>query len=273
MSVDIVPDLLDRIMVDFDSGIGSSSIIKEVTDLIASGNADYRTATKYATEIGRILSGVLQKHVTSATMPDGHMYYNIAQRVMESTLVKDQQMVADVASQVQAILNRNAKIGIKAIKPPVNQSRIGGFVERLANEPLVDDVAWILDEPIVNYSQSVVNEVMEANANFHMESGLEPTIERRIVSDTCDWCKNLAGTYKYADVKRTGHPVFQRHLKCDCDVVYNPGSGKRINVHTKEIAGSDADRVAQEKIHERRIREAELAAERRKAAKLARLGK
>lgn len=271
MAPDIVPDLLDRIMSEFSTRVNNSKVIKEISGLIDAGTADYKTATRYATEIGRILSGVLKENITASTMPDGHMYYNIANRIMQSTLSRDHAMVADTTAHIQAILNNNAKIGIKPIKPPVNQSRIKGFVERLSNEPVVDDVAWILDEPIVNYSQSVVNEVMEANADFHMEAGMEPTIERTIVSDTCDWCKNLAGTYKYADVKRTGHPVFQRHLNCDCDVVYNPGDGKRINVHTKEIAGSEADRIGQERIRARRIREAELAAERRKAARLKKL--
>ena len=110
MAADIVPDLLDRIMSEFDTGVNNSKVIKEISDLINAGTADYKTATRYATEIGQILSGVLKKNITASTMPDSHMYYNIANRIMQTTLTRDHAMVADATAHIQAILNNSAKI-------------------------------------------------------------------------------------------------------------------------------------------------------------------
>lgn len=53
--------------------------------------------------------------------------------------------------------------------------------------------------------------------------GKHPTITRTMVGETCNWCRNLAGTHTYPDGK-----YFARHDNCDCLIVasgYNSRNG------------------------------------------------
>ena len=121
-------------------------------------------------------------------------------------------------------------MGIKAIKPKVNQDRIDGIINRVSSEPVYNDVSWLLDEPVVTFSESIVDEFIEENASFHYKSGLSPKIVRIPEAGACKWCKAVAGTYRYPDVPKD---VFRRHDFCRCVVDYTPGDGKWQNVHNK----------------------------------------
>lgn len=202
--------------------------------MIKSSSATYATAHEYASELGKILIKAFSDNLSASVLPDGRMYYNISKRIMDSMLGLDQNMVANVAAMVQDSLNAKAGIGLRALKAPINESRVAGIIERLSSAEHFDDISWILGEPIKNFSESVVEDVLQANADFHERSGLSPTITRSTNGWCCDWCQELAGVYNYADVKRTGHPVFMRHRHCDCTVTYDPGDGRRQDAHTKK---------------------------------------
>lgn len=148
-------------------------------------------------------------------------------------------LTADTSMQVQDIINKASGIGIKAVKLELNQDRINGIVNIISGSERFDDVAYMFGEVIVNFTQSVVNEAVRANADFQYEAGLSPKIRRTVRGNCCEWCARLAGTYEYEDVKSTGNPVFQRHKYCRCLVEFDEGEGKVQNVHTKKWSKSD----------------------------------
>lgn len=269
MAADIVPELLAAIQADFYEGINSSAVVKAVNAAIEAGTATHKDALKYAQEVGKILESAYKKHITVAALPDGKMYYNIAKRIIDPTLRADHALVADITVLIQDALNRQAGIGVKGIRPMANADRIKGFIERLSTEKF-DDVSWLLKKPIENFSMAVVDDVVRANADFHSRAGLKPTITRTVVSETCDWCSNLAGTYDYSEVKATGHPVFMRHRNCDCLVEYNPRDGtSRINAHTKKVIGSREDKAAQIELMEKREARYKKEEEKKRKARIA----
>lgn len=229
---DIAPVLLEQIQKDFRAKVQSSAKLKDLLQLVTDGKATYVQAEEFAHEAGTILSQTLQKHITSATLPDGKMYFNIADRVLRPVLEEDHQIISDVAVQVQEQLNKNAKIGLKAQTVPVNEDRIDGIIAKIADADSFDDIAWMLDEPIVNFSQAVVDETLKANIDFQGQVGLKPKVIRKAEHKCCAWCSALAGEYFYPDVPRD---VYRRHENCRCTVEYDPGSGKRQNVHTKQF--------------------------------------
>lgn len=132
---------------------------------------------------------------------------------------------------MQQQLNEAAGIGIKAQSVPLDQDRVDGILNRLAAAEQYDSVAWLLDEPVILFSRSVVDESVRRNAEFQGEAGLSPRIIRRAESHCCEWCARLAGTYTYPDVPRD---VYRRHDFCRCVVEYDPGDGKGQDVHTKQ---------------------------------------
>lgn len=67
--------------------------------------------------------------------------------------------------------------------------------------------------------------ILEVNADF---AGLDVKIVRTTTGrETCDWCKRLAGTYDYEDV-RHGHDVWKRHLDCDCKIEHVSAKGREV---------------------------------------------
>lgn len=233
MVEDIVPSLLKKIKSEFEGARLDSKALKDLLSKLHHSKASYLDANKYAIEIGEILSKALGASLTNETLPDGKMYYNIAQRVLADVLGRNYELVSDYAEQVQKNLNSEAKIGLAAQVPELNQDRIDGLVNRLASEESFDDIKWLIVDPIVIFSQSIVDDSIRKNAEFHHKVGLSPKIVRRVVGHPCKWCKSLEGSYNYPEVPKD---IYRRHGKCRCTVDYHPGNGKKQNVHTKRWA-------------------------------------
>lgn len=231
MVEDIVPSLLKKIKSEFEGARLDSEILKDLLSKLHNSKASYLDANQYAIEIGEILSKALGTSLTNETLPDGKMYYNIAQRVLTDVLGRNYELVSDYTEQVQKNLNSEAKIGLAAQVPELNQDRIDGLVNRLASEESFDDVKWLLVDPIIIFSQSIVDDSIRKNAEFHHKVGLSPKIVRRVVGHPCKWCKSLKGSYNYPEVPKD---IYRRHGNCRCTVDYHPGNGKKQNVHTKK---------------------------------------
>src|SRR5690554_509861 len=232
MATDIVPELLEVIERDFNTFLQQNKKIERVRQLIEEGSATYEQAYEYAQQVGEALANSFEKNISSEVLPDGHMYFNIADRILNSTLERNHILVATVSVEIQEILNKKAGLGLKGVSPELNRNRIKSIIERVVHEEIYDDVKWMLAAPVVNFAQSVVDDTIQANAEFQYQSGLYPRIIRYTQgSETCEWCRNLAGIYKYPDVP---DDVYKRHDRCDCVVEYDPGDARRQNVWTKE---------------------------------------
>lgn len=248
MVKDIVPELLNNIEQSFDLKINESDIIKQKLKMLADKKATYEDASDYAIEVGEILSSVFKEQVTADVLPDGKMYFNIADRVLTPSMKQNHELISNYASNVQEILNEQAGIRIKSQNLPVNDDRIKGIVDRISNESHFDDIKWILGEPIVQFSQSVVDELLQNNLKFHYDSGLQPYIERTISGHKpCPWCRALAGRYRYPD--EVPDDVYRRHSHCRCKVTYlpNKNSKKVQDVHSKQWHAKQRSDIIEER--------------------------
>ena len=167
------------------------------------------------------------------------MYYNIASRLIPDTLDENYKAVSDYAVEVLKKLNENARIGLKAKAAEKDADRINGLVNLASSAEQYDDVSEKLLTAFENFSQSIVDKTIQTNADLHYRAGLTPKIIRKSERKCCEWCANLAGEYDYP----TDMPddVFRRHENCRCTMEYDPGSGKRQNVHTKGWTTSTED--------------------------------
>ncbi len=237
MANDIAPELYKKIKKDIAEELEKSAKAKELYKAVASGKADYETANLFSEEIGSIYSRALKNNINSGVLPDGKMYYNIAERTIRPAMEDCYGKISDVTFQIQSDLNKSAGIGIKAIKPKLNEERVEGIINRSCMAEQFDDVSWLLDEPIVNFAQSIVDDSVKVNADFHEKAGLSPTITRKVSGKCCKWCESLAGTYDYREAPAD---IYRRHESCRCQVLYNPGDSKKYqNVHTKKWVDLD----------------------------------
>ena len=219
--IDILPRLLKEVKDKFELSYGESEIVEKAFLKLKAKKATYRTANEFAIEIGEILSEALSTSLTVDILPGGKMYYNIAKRLLE---------VSSYTAGVQKELNTKAKIGLAIQIPSLNKDRIDGLVNRLSSEESFDTIAWLVDEPIVNFTQSIVDDFIQSNAEFHYKAGLKPEIIRHALSDCCEWCRSIEGTYSYPKVPKN---VYARHNRCRCTTEYDPKSGKKQDVWKK----------------------------------------
>lgn len=228
---DVAPGLLKQIQEEYRRRIQESKVLAEYEQARKAEKADYAGAARAARELGEILAAVYQNQLSSEVLPDGKMYYNIALRVLDPTMKENYEHVADCAEAAQEILNKNAGLGLKAVRPAVNQDAIDGIVNRVSSEEQFDAVKWILDAPVKTFAQKIVDESVRANAEFHHKAGLKPKIIRKSSGHCCAWCSRMAGTYSYPDVPKD---VYRRHDNCNCTVEYDPGGTKRQDVWSKQ---------------------------------------
>lgn len=234
MNNDIVPELLEEIKKAFLSKSRESRILQDKLFALKNKKASYKDANEFAEELGEILADTFKDKIKTEDLPDGKMYYNIAQRIIDPNMHMTYDMVGDYSRDVQALLNQEAGISIAALKADINQDRIDKIVEKVGSYDSYDDGKWLLDEPIVNFTQSIVDSTIRKNADFHYKLGFKPKIVRREVGGCCKWCKDKAGVYDYEKVKNTGNDVFRRHRYCRCTVDYVPDKNRRQDVWSKE---------------------------------------
>lgn len=206
-----------------------SERLRFLQDLVESGKADYITGHEIAKIYGKNTAEAL-KVITKERLPDGKMWFNIADRTVRPAMEMDFTYVADAAERIQETLNESAGIGLKAVKPVPNRYRIQDLIDKLTESDDFDDVSWLLDNPVKNYSESVMDDAVRQNASFQWRTGVRATVKRITDGSCCAWCSNLAGTYSYPDVPED---VYRRHENCTCLVAYNPGSGRYQNVHSR----------------------------------------
>lgn len=230
MNDDVLPGLLKEVQDKFEQEFGKSETVSNAFAQLKAKKVTYKTANDFAIEAGEILSKALTGSLSADKLPDGKMYYNIAKRLLEPVLKRNHELVADYSVKTQTILNEKAKIGMKAQAPELNQDRIDGIVNRFSSEDNFDDVKWLLDDPIINFTQSVVDDSVKANAKLQYGAGLQPKIIRKTAGKCCKWCQNLAGTYNYSEAPAD---VFRRHQNCRCTVDYDPRNGKVQDVWSK----------------------------------------
>lgn len=246
MEQDILPDLLAAIEKEFDARTYNSEKLKELIQLLSDKKATYLTVNDFAIEIGEILSEVFTIHVTTEVLPDGRMYFNIADRLLNATLSKNHELITSFGVDVQAQLNQSVGIRIKGQVPEINQDKVDGLINKISDAPIFDDVKWLLNEPIINFSQSIVDSIVKENADFLSRSGFDVELRRRVANNCCGWCRSLEGTYDYYDLP---DDVFRRHRFCRCTVEYQPRDQRGLqNSHTKKWR----DPNEAEKIEERK---------------------
>ena len=227
-------ELLGGVQTSFRTNCLKNKKIANAAKKIQSGKGTYKDVDTYAAETGKALSRALRSNLSADKLPNRHMDAETARTILQPTLEENYNLVADAAEQVQQSLNQGAGNGLKPIRPKLKQDKINGMISRIDEEEDFDDIAWMLDDPVTNFTQSVADDAVQDNFEFQSEAGMTPKIVRTAESGACKWCQELEGEYDYADVKSGHSDVYRRHENCGCIVEFVPGDGSRQNVHSKE---------------------------------------
>ena len=230
---DIAPELYEKIKESFEDNTKSDKKLNSLLKKLANGKATQEDISTYAEHIGSASSKALLEHMTADNLPDGRIYWNIAERTIKPSLKANYDKVNDYATQVLGVLDKADNIGLKAVQGEYPSERIKAIEDAACMvDKTLEEARKVLGEPVCNTTMTFADDFIKVNSEFRYKAGLSPKIIRTDSHGCCKWCANLAGVYDYEAV-RNGSDVFRRHDNCRCTVIFQNGS-KRQNVHTKK---------------------------------------
>lgn len=239
MPNDVVPALNEEITLKFQKNMMRDRRAARVAERIQNGTAVLADGHEYAQTLGECLSNALQTTLTEENLPDGTMYYNIANRTVKPALMVNYDLVNENAAEIQKIVDNG--IGLNAVKAAFPEERINNLMDKIVDVGLV-----YITEPIVNNTEAFFDDFIMENAKVRSEAGLTERIVRKALNGCCEWCDKLVGVYPYSTDLQYTTDVFRRHEYCRCVVTYE-NDKKRQNVWTKKTWQASALELANRK--------------------------
>lgn len=249
--------LLSDISKSFDQKLRKDRRLKRIANKVRDGT-DFDIANDYSIRVGELLAESIQENTQSLA----YMSREVAEEVLPPLLTVDHNMVTEVTDIIQQNMNVADGVMLGVQTPALDTNRISGFVEKVASYENFDDARWVLGEPIVNYSQAIVDQAVRDNARASAKAGVQAYITRTTERSrtpkgnrTCKWCDRLAGTYEYlGNGSNIPHEVYQKHEACRCRLTYKRGNFRQ-NVWDHRETWTEADTNLQRNIIERLTRQ------------------
>lgn len=237
MTEDIGIELHDKIKQAFDARCGKDSTLTHIKRKIENGTATMEDTSVYARRLGELLRKSIESTTKPDDLPNGKMYYNIAQSILEPLLRNNYDDVNTICEEVQSALDAKKGIGLKPQKADFPAERVRAAIGGAAVKETAEHAIQVLGRTAENITGSFQTDYIKKNAEFRSKAGLNCYIERKDGHNCCDWCAKLAGRYRYPD--EAPKDVYRRHDNCTCDVSYVSEKGRQ-NVHSKRWANEQA---------------------------------
>lgn len=201
---------------EFQDSVNADKRCQELYRKIRSGDATYATVNKLAARVGDILGEVLMRHAPTQNIDEWDL-----DDLIPGSLGLDHNIISTACKQMQEKMNKDAGLGIKPKEPKFNWDRTQGIIDELRKHPdTFGDIEKSFQDQLVNFSQNIVSDSIRDNAQLLARAGIKTMVIRQPDAKACEWCRAVAGTYDYADVKDTGNDVWRRHENCRCTIDY-----------------------------------------------------
>lgn len=221
-----MPGLLEKIEKEFSEKVDADN---EIERLLKKGDGTLHDVSLYARRLGDLLSMTLQENLTEESLPDGKMYYNIADRIITPMMKQNFNLTMDQAVMIQKAIDKDDGVGLEPILADFPEDRVKQIVDSLTEDTDFDKIKNRMGEPVANCSHSFADDFIKANAAYRASAGMKTYIKRTLVGGACPYCVRLAGTYEYDDLP---DDIYKRHDSCRCTVTFITKK-YRQDVHTK----------------------------------------
>lgn len=131
MAADIVPELYEKIHSDFERRIQKNKKIQNFQSKLKKKTATPKEVSLYAGELGDCAAYALTTNLTEENLPDGKLYWNIADQTIKPLLKEVHEMVMDAAVEVQLVEDEQNGINLKPIRPEFPEYRARDFINKL----------------------------------------------------------------------------------------------------------------------------------------------
>lgn len=228
---DIGAELLKKIRAEFQKSCKVDKYIQSVLKKIDGGTAKMEEVAMLSKQLGFRASQAIGAHVNVAALPDGKMYYNIADTILTGVLKDNYDVINSAATECQKALDSQTGINITPQQAAFPTERVQAVVNAASVPDIAEEVMIRrMTAPAQNITESFYNDYVQTNVKFRSDAGLDCYIIRNDHGGCCEWCAKLAGKYHYPeDVPKD---VYRRHDNCGCTVTYLNGR-KAQNVWDK----------------------------------------
>ncbi len=225
---DFGQSLLANVSKRFNENIRSDRRIRQIAKRVRDGT-DYSDAQEYAERLGELLSEAL----LSETGTLSYMSGEVARELLYPLLSEDHALECEAINTIQQNIYSQAGVGLNPVIPQLDTNRIDGLIDKISGYTEFADARWVLEEPIVNFTQAISDQAIRDNAKKSTDAGLQARIvrkaepagikTRKIGRKTysykipCRWCSGLEGSWEYGDQP---DDAFRRHGFCRCSVTY-----------------------------------------------------
>lgn len=210
-------ELIENITKLNDRLMGTSPTIRALSRKIKNNTATLQDAYRYAREVGNIRKKTLKNVIDSEKLPDGRMYYNIANDVVNDSLKKDHKTVAEFAKSAQRIKNQSMKLGLEPLEEEVDQENIDSIIDAVSSDEY-NKVSTMFGIMCATFVSRVVDRSIYKNASYQNKIGIKIIIERTGGANCCPWCEGLTGSWP---IDQAPDDVRARHDNCSCSVDYS----------------------------------------------------
>lgn len=216
MNNDVSSSILEAVAKDFRKKYQSSKAVNNLILKIEKGTASHTDSYRFAQKVSDFLNYAIKNNMTGSTLPNGKLYYHIADSVLTPLLKNNHALITNYAKDVQSMMNKKDDIPFKGRTAKCNLDRIEGICSEYSRSDLFDETQQELADTIENYSLSSVDDTIKENARFLNNIGYYEVVERRADNGACKWCRSLEGTYDYSP--NMDNTVFKRHKRCRCTI-------------------------------------------------------
>lgn len=128
---DAVPELYARIEREFSRSVSTDPWIRSFLRRVEDGTAGSEDASRYAGRLGIHAGNALAKGLKKESLPDGKLYWNIANRTIRPLLEEVHRRVNDAAAAVLEAENKKNGIGLKPMRGPWPENRVKDLIDKI----------------------------------------------------------------------------------------------------------------------------------------------
>lgn len=229
--IDVSPGILEDMHKAIDANNANKRARNRLIVKVEKGQAGYKDAYEYAGLRGKAAADAIRE-IEESDLPNGRMYFNIADKSIRPVLEETGEDIFSYASQLLENINDKAGIHLKPVLPDPEETneKIKGILDLASSNEHWDEAREETAQAVENFSRKCVDDHIRTNAERQYEAGLTGKVVRTASRGACEWCEDVAGSYEYAAVKGKGEDVWRRHANCDCVIEYEPVKGKRQTV-------------------------------------------
>lgn len=129
--IDIGTDLSEKINKELEKKIAGNTEVRKIYSKVKSKAGTQEDVIKLSQILGDLASNVLISNLTIDKLPNGKMYWNIAEKTIKPVMQSIHKIVNSVAGEVLSMERKKQGIGIKPEEALFPEERINSLIAQI----------------------------------------------------------------------------------------------------------------------------------------------